>query len=70
LRIWSAKVLGGLPQIHLTGFARTPNGHALLDLARRATDMIELVGSGLKVTTWAIAARCASYSSRASSSCR
>jgi hypothetical protein len=30
----------------------------MLDLARRAADMIEIVGSGLKITGWAIADRC------------
>jgi hypothetical protein len=43
---------------NLPVLSRNARRHFILDLARRATDMIELVGSGLKVTGWAIADRC------------
>jgi hypothetical protein len=43
---------------NLPVLSRNAHRHFMRDLARRAADMIELVGSGLKVTGWAIADRC------------
>jgi hypothetical protein len=43
---------------NLPVLSRNARRHAVLDLVQRATDMIELVGSGLKVTFWTIADRC------------
>jgi hypothetical protein len=42
---------------NLPVLSRNARRHAVLDLTQRAADMIELVGSGLKVTIWAIADR-------------
>jgi hypothetical protein len=43
---------------NLPVLSRAARRHAMLDLVRRAKDMIEIAGSGLKVTGWAIADRC------------